>query len=295
MGNPAEADFTNDGGVAPPPYSTVDTGAQRPPAPSYEAVPGASSSKIAGVKNRFPQSLNGYFPKSATSKAFFLGEHADQPLFVATLHSGLTSNPLVQLHSGPNLSDPLVATANNEKRWSSGRTTVIQILPAAASTLAGADSASGSGAAPSQEPEKIIMKQAHILKNVTYGFSVEVGLGKDLRVENFEWRGSRGGEVRELDEYARGYKLVRLGGEGAGSGGERATRAANTTSDGKEVVAVFAQNTKWSMNKVFKFQFLESGATGVLGDKFALAALMTGLKIWYIDFILQQSNAGAGA
>lgn len=302
MGNPAEADFTTDGGVAPPPYSAVDTGAQRasyPPAPSYEAVPGTSSSasgsSIAGVTKRFPQSINAYFQKAGFSKTFHLGEHADQPLFAVTMHSGLTSNPLLELHSGPNDSDPIIATANNEKRWSSGRTTVVQILPAAFSSLGGADTASGSGPTSSQEAEKIIMKQTNLLKNVTYPFSVEVGLGKDLRVENFEWRSSRGGEIQDLDKYTRGYKLVRLCSEGTGHGGERSTRAANTTSDGKEVVAVFAQNSGWSMNKIFKFQFLESGATGVLGDRFALVALMSGLKIWYIEYIANQSNAGAGA
>ncbi|KAI0138200.1 hypothetical protein F4776DRAFT_82173 [Hypoxylon sp. NC0597] len=300
MGNPAEAGFTTDSEVAPPPYSTVDTGAQRvtyPPAPSYEAVPGASSSasSIAGVNKRFPQSINAYFQKAGFSKTFHLGEHADQPLFAVTMHSGLTSKPLLELHSGPKDSDPIIATANNEKRWSSGRTTVVQILPTAFSSLGVGESSSGSSTAPSQEAEKIIMKQTNLLKNVTYPFSVEVGLGKDLRVENFEWRGSRGGEVQDLDKYTRGYKLVRLGSVGTGQGGERSTRAANVTSDGKEVVAVFAQNTSWSMNKVFKFQFLESGATGVLGDRFALAALMSALKIWYIEYLAKQANAGAGA
>ncbi|OTA95371.1 hypothetical protein M434DRAFT_393763 [Hypoxylon sp. CO27-5] len=303
MGNPAEADFATDGGVAPPPYSTVDTGAERasyPPAPSYEAIlpeasSGTSASGISGVNKRFPQSINAYFQKAGFSKTFHLGEHADQPLFAVTMHSGLTSKPLLELHSGPKDSDPIIATANNEKRWSSGRTTVVQILPAAFSSISGAESASGSGTTSAQEAEKIIMKQTNILKNVTYPFSVEVGLGKDLHVENFEWRSSRGGEVQGLDKYTRGHKLVRLGSEGVGQGGERSTRAANVTSDGKEVVAVFAQNTGWSMNKVFKFQFLESGATGVLGDRFALVALMSALKIWYIEYLAQQSNAGAGA
>ncbi|KAI0838012.1 hypothetical protein F5Y06DRAFT_269569 [Hypoxylon sp. FL0890] len=289
MGNPAEADFATDSGIAPPPYSTVDPGRQ--------AVPGASTSSRSRSRanNRFPQSLNAYLPKAGFSKTFYLGEHADQPVFAVTMHSGLTSKPLLELHSGPKGSDPIIATANNEKRWSSGRTTVIQILPGAISSLSGADSASGSSPESSQETQKIIMKQTNILKNVTYPFSIEVGLGKDLHVENFEWRGSRGGEVQGLDKYTRGYKLVRLGREGAGEGGERSTRAANTTSDGKEVVAVFAHNTSWSMNKVFKFQFLESGATGVLGDRFALIALMTALKIWYIEYIAQQASAGAGA
>ncbi|KAI1141079.1 hypothetical protein F5Y05DRAFT_298787 [Hypoxylon sp. FL0543] len=301
MGNSAEAqvDLATDSGAAPPPYTAVDTdaeGASYPPAPSYEAVPGASSSSsssaIAGVNNSFPQSLNAYLPKGL-SKTFHLGEHADQPVFAVTMHSGLTSKPLLELHSGPKESDPIIATANNEKKWSCGRTTVVQILPGAISSLGAADSASDSRPESQQVAEKIIMKQTNILKNVTYPFSIEVGLGKDVRVENFEWRGSRGAEIQGLDKYTRGYKLVRLGREGAGKGGERSSRAANTTSDGKEVVAVFAQNTGWSMYKVFKFQFLESGATGVLGDRFALTALMTALKIWYIEYIAQTASASA--
>lgn len=61
-----------------------------------------------------------------------------------------------------------------------------------------------------------------------------------------------------------------------GPGHERASRPWGTTTDGKEVVAV------WTPGVVYPFHFrlLESGATGALGDSFALIALMSAVKLW---------------
>ncbi|KAI0853587.1 hypothetical protein F5Y00DRAFT_104844 [Daldinia vernicosa] len=289
MGNPKEVGEED---VAPPPYTAVDTVAHPPShdgqAPSYAAVPGCSSSgggAIAGVSNRFPQCINAYFEKKFTSSAFHLGEHADTPLYAVTMHSGWTSKPLLEMHSGPNESDPIIATAGHESRWSSGKRTIIQIFPdpdpaadpdsAGPSTSAG-ESSSGPGSAVTAKT--ISMIQKHSWTRQWQELSVEVGIGKDLRQESFEWRRTRGEEVKELDRWGNGWKLVRLSGTAAAPG-----RA--SASDGKEIVAVWTPNGKLSMNKFCKFQFLESGAAGVLGDTFALAALISGLKIWYMEFL----------
>ncbi|KAI1101493.1 hypothetical protein F4804DRAFT_335191 [Jackrogersella minutella] len=285
MGNPTEADFTYEGGAAPPPYAAMDAGARAapyPPAPSYQAVSGASTSGVAGASNRFPQSVNAYFPKNGLSKLFHIGEHADKPLVAFRMHSGFSGKPMLELHAGPDGSEPVIASAGTESRWGLSKTTVVKLNPAV-------DPSSSS----TQQPATITMRETRQGKHITYPFSVEVGLGKDVRVEHFEWRGSGGGEVKELGKHARGYKLVRLGSDALGQGGERAARSAGASSDGKEIVAVFAANTSWSMNKVLKFQYLESGATGVLGDQFALAALVTGVKIWYVEFIIAQSTAAS--
>ncbi|KAI1392135.1 uncharacterized protein F4822DRAFT_116411 [Hypoxylon trugodes] len=306
MGNPNEAgQYSHHSNEAPPPYSANATLAPRASfssstsslAPPYQAIP---SSSISGVQNRFPQSLNGYWEMKMLSKNILLGEHADKPLFAVSLHSGLTKNKMVELHSGPNDSDPIIATADHESRWGSGRTTIIQIIPDGAPRAAVAGSSTGSSASGSGSTSEgnttVIMKQPHDWRHTTHKFTVQVGLGKDTHEEEFEWRGSRGGEVKELDKWSRGWKLVRLNGVSHSHGGERATRSAGVTSDGKEVVAVYAQNTKASKNKIFKFQFLEGGATGVLGETFATAALMSALKIWYIAYVQQSAaNAGAGA
>ncbi|OTA99453.1 hypothetical protein M426DRAFT_325106 [Hypoxylon sp. CI-4A] len=311
MGKPAEADGAIESGAAPPPYSATDIGARETPhaseAPTYEAVPGSSRNTstrvIAGVKHRFPQSLNAYYQKLGFSKSLNLGEHADKPLFAVSMHSGLSGKPMLELHAGPSTSDPIIATSGNRSVFSSGMTTVVQIMPAA--SLFSQDSASGStsqaqaAAAAAAAVETITMKETHDWRhlNITYPFSLEVGLGggssKDTRVEHFEWRSSRGAEIQTLTQFSRGYKLVRVGSSAVGQGGRRATRAAGATSDGLEVVAVCAYNGSWSLSKAFKFQFLESGATGVLGDRFALVALMSGLKIWYVEMIAATAGAAA--
>ncbi|KAI2619643.1 hypothetical protein GGR54DRAFT_602887 [Hypoxylon sp. NC1633] len=295
MGDPKEAapEAPVEDGPAPPPYNEFDVPAQA--APSYQALPsgGGGGAAIAGVSNRFPPALNAYFSSNAFSRNFHLGEHADQKLFAVTMHIGLSSKLLLELHAGPNHSDPVAATASNQNKWGSGKNSVVQIMPSALGPSAGPESAlasasaSGPSSAQSQATQTFTMNQQHDWKNVKYPFSADVGLAKDVRREDFEWRRSRGGEVQGLDKYAGyGFKLVRLGSAATGGGGERATRSEGATSDGKEVVAAWSYNSSWSVKKMFRFQFFESGATGVLGDQFALAALVTALRIWYVEFVL---------
>lgn len=113
------------------------------------------------------------------------------------------------------------------------------------------------------------------LRKTTYSFSIEVetgfpaaggGGGGALRREGFEWRASHGDEVKELERCSRGWKLVRLHGEADGIGGTRAVRDVGTTSDGKEVVAVFGDCMGWR-TKVAKFRFLGTAAAGQLGPR----------------------------
>ncbi|KAK1597119.1 uncharacterized protein LY79DRAFT_508261 [Colletotrichum navitas] len=44
------------------------------------------------------------------------------------------------------------------------------------------------------------------------------------------------------------------------------------SSDGKEVVAVLARSTSWSMTKTYKFAFLGTGLTGTLSEDWETAA-----------------------
>ncbi|KAI1453970.1 hypothetical protein F4805DRAFT_340707 [Annulohypoxylon moriforme] len=286
MGNPTEADFTYESGAAPPPYAPANTYTQSDaPAPSYQAASGGSGSGISGVMNKIPQNLNAYFPPlTKWSRLMYLGEHAEQPFFAVTTHTGLSGKPMLEMHAGPTGSEPIIATAGSESRWSSGRTAIVKLIPG------------GGFLEGSTETTTFTMKETCIKHHITYPFSVEVGLGKDVRVEDFEWRASAGEEVKGLNKRpTRGFKLVRLGSDSLGPGGERATRSTGASSDGKEVVAVYSANGSFSRNKVFKFQFLESGITGVLGEKFSLAAVITAAKIGYTEFVVTQANAGAGA
>ncbi|KAI1770153.1 hypothetical protein F4818DRAFT_455917 [Hypoxylon cercidicola] len=120
---------------------------------------------------------------------------------------------------------------------------------------------------------------------VRYRFQMKVGPADQQRVEKFEWRPSRGNEVRGLHRHACGGKLVRLGQEGPG-GGERKTRQSGETREGKEVVAVWGTTYNlipqivWPRKKPFTFQLCGSGKTGELGEDFPVFALMTALRIY---------------
>ncbi|KAI0844478.1 hypothetical protein F5Y00DRAFT_266550 [Daldinia vernicosa] len=117
-----------------------------------------------------------------------------------------------------------------------------------------------------------------------YQFTMKVGEGEGLHSEKFEWRPTQGNEIKAMFKHAKGFKLVRVGAEGPGDGrgGKRQSRQLGESSDGKEVVAV------WATKKVilsisrspFKFELLGSGKTGELGRHFGYMALMTALETW---------------
>ena len=93
----------------------------------------------------------------------------------------------------------------------------------------------------------------------THSFEVEVGVGGGRMVrERFEWRSSRGAEVKDVGGSHRGHKLVRA--------------------NGGEVVATYAE---WSMSmtKQLGFQFVGSGAAGVLGERWAVMAVISALAL----------------
>ena len=90
--------------------------------------------------------------------------------------------------------------------------------------------------------------------------------------ESFEWRHSRGSEVAALGASHSGWKLVRLG-----TG---------------EVVAAWA-NSSMSITKQLQFHFLGSGANGILGERWAVMAVITALRMW--DMERRQRSSAAGA
>ncbi|KAK6823393.1 hypothetical protein RU639_006021 [Aspergillus parasiticus] len=115
-------------------------------------------------------------------------------------------------------------------------------------------------------------------------FSIAVdGSGKDASYEQFEWRSSHGKEIKELAGHTSGWKLVRLSETVSEAGGSRSHRAMGCSSDGKKIVAVIAHNASWSLSKGFKFAFVGSGLTGVLGERWEIMTLMTAVHLWLIE------------
>lgn len=145
-------------------------------------------------------------------------------------------------------------------------------------------------------------------------FALPVGI--DGEMETFEWRRSRGSEIKQLGASWRGWKLVRMGSSGRGqhdaaqyhekddeslprysSEDEKHERAdsahASEESGEDEIVAVWAKTGTWtSLHDVGEFAFLGSGASGELGQRFAVMAVMTALCIWQ-KAMRDQATAGA--
>ncbi|KAM0438634.1 hypothetical protein ACHAPT_001387 [Fusarium lateritium] len=128
-----------------------------------------------------------------------------------------------------------------------------------------------------------------------YSFSMVVGQGGAEHVENFVWRRSGGSEVKSLKQASEklsghGWKLIRLGDaqysqEAApvrhSCGQPAPTQSApGFGSDGKEIVAIWADPTLFTASTVGAFQFRGSGDSPELGYHWALMALMSALGIW---------------
>ncbi|KAJ2990488.1 hypothetical protein NUW58_g2928 [Xylaria curta] len=200
MGNAQEAEAAayaaSTDGIPPPPYQeTYDHTSYPPPgsAPSYHAGESSSGAgPISGVKLKFPPALNAYLQMGFT-RTFHLGERKETPLFAARMHSGFTKNPDLVLYDGPSDKDPILATANHESLWKSKNT----IITAPARE----------GVPHDSQSQQVTMPGHWSLKSHTFTFTADVGVGKETRRETFEWRTSRGGEVKELDGYRWGWKL----------------------------------------------------------------------------------------
>ncbi|ETS72934.1 hypothetical protein PFICI_15326 [Pestalotiopsis fici W106-1] len=268
MGHAKEADQLSLPGDAAPPPAYSEAVASTP----QESLEQPQQSDLTSIRpttqvpQQFPASFNAYYQWKFT-KTFHLGESKDHPLYAVRTHSGWSGNPGIVLHNGPSDQDPPLAAAGQENQWSRHSFIILPPLP-------------GSSAESSTE----FMRTNVGWKNTSQEFSIEVGIGDNLKREKFEWRQSHGSEIKQLGKCTRGWKLVRVSAEAAGPGGERNERAPGASSDGKEIVAVWAFYAGWSMTKSFKFQFLGSGLTGELGERWSVMAVITALRMWYMHF-----------
>lgn len=272
--------------TAPPAYLEVDPAGRRSTSSVASGSSSPSSLHPVATSRQFPATFNIYITNMFKS-TYVLGERKDAPLYAVRMHSGLTSNPAVVLHAGPSArDDPALAGARCESTFS--RHSAIT-LP-------------GLGGGP---PAREVMRAHCGWRSTSHTFTVEVDDADapgGVRREDFEWRRSHGGEVQQLgNRHAWGWKLVRLGraatnGDGMGMGvgggavgGPRDERAEGTTSDGLEVVAAWVEDSCCCWSKSARFRFLGSGLTGELGDRWALMAVITALRLWY----LAQQSLGA--
>lgn len=128
-------------------------------------------------------------------------------------------------------------------------------------------------------------------------------IGPNGELETFEWRRSRGSEVKQLNASWRGWKLVRKGRTSSHDHQAAVDQFSKQDDDslprysiddeksdsgsamedtaGEEIVAVWAKSGTWtSLHDIGEFAFHGSGASGELGQRFAIMAVMTALSIW---------------
>jgi hypothetical protein len=95
------------------------------------------------------------------------------------------------------------------------------------------------------------------LLSVTHSFFTEVKMpGGDMRREQFEWRRSHDA----VQDFGGSWELVRITGGG-------------------EVVAICAINLR-SLTSAFHFEFLGTGASGVLGERWAVMVIISALGMY---------------
>ncbi|KAM3557315.1 hypothetical protein MY1884_004574 [Beauveria asiatica] len=299
--------------LAPPEYtSTVpssffpdddddDDENNTPSAPPPGYTPGPSPYQ------RVPVGWNLYY-KPWSMRTYHIGAHADQPVFSLELHSGLlSSRPFLILFdcsgSGGAGADTKTTPPPPPRRLATAHRDGLFKAHAAITLLL-------------DPPEAPLTEKLTVhARRLSFSFPIRIGGGggggggNGIRTrstnatqqrQDFEWRYSHGKEVRALDRWGQGWKLVHLeSGSGSGGGGEgktttrRMERPHGETSDGHPVVAVLADNSKWSRTKLARFHFVGAGATDEFGEAWALYVTMTALRIW--EMMMNAGAAGGSA
>lgn len=259
-----------------------------------------------GQARQFPPSVNLYrdaFP-GALQRRYFLGEHQATPLYAVAAwlssdsattnqHPSTRLFPQQQqastlvLHNGPSEDYAPLATASYDNAWA-GRRTMHVLLPPL----------------PHQDHAEPITVQTGTTSmslgsggivgggGLSFSFAVEIpwpasasnpsGNNITWHKEAYEWRRSKTHAVAGLGGASHGWKLVRLS-DALPPGGLAVAGSGPPSGDGHEVVAVCANAGGLTMTKLFRFAFLGTGLSGVLGERWAVMAVVTGLVIWDRD------------
>lgn len=246
---------------APPPPYTAPAPQDSGGSPARGLGGAAEPQPQSQLQCQFPPKFNLYSTSPFDGRSYTLGEHRSQPLYAVAMHSGLSGQPSTILYSGASDQTAPLGTADGTAL--SSATTIELFLPGGAGPCT-YQAESGGGFA-----------------HRTLRFDVEVGGGGNGGRETFEWRHSKGDEVRALGKQLQGWKLVWLGSGGGGGGGGSSSSSAGgpKSSDGNGVVAVWAHG-HMSRSKFFCFQFVGSGLGSGMGDRWTLVTILTALRMW---------------
>jgi hypothetical protein len=209
--------------------------------------------------------------------SLYLGEPDSEPTHSISFPKGWYGD--IILHNGPHTESTPLAISTKDGSCRTDYTISLPALP-------------GTGFSGGEE----------ILRHPTgrkgrWWFGITIGEGADRHLERFEWRRSRGDEVKSIGQSKwGGYKLVRLGSskeDEFSSDEDAADEREGFTRDGKEIVAVWATSSTFkSFTGVGELHFRGTGATGELGTLWALMTVMSCMSIWQKA---QRDAATAGA
>lgn len=251
-------------GDAPPPYdeswpTSASTTEKQPVASTPDTT-------LSGM-HKFPEALNLYAPwtPSATWNGIWhLGPSQKERLFTFA-----TGKPLAHecpaLYEGSDTNGPVIGTVQvRYDRPVADILIVVQPHPGS----------------PLQQPLTLTVGGAYDLKH-----PFDAPVGQNGQPERFEWRKTRGEEVKKLKADSTGWKLVWTGTPATSTGDLRGGRGEGVTSDGFEVVAVAAWNALQvkSLRKTMKFLFVGKGATGVFGETWEAIAVLSFLQLYELD------------
>ncbi|KAI1762135.1 hypothetical protein GGR53DRAFT_468635 [Hypoxylon sp. FL1150] len=241
----------------------------------------------------FPSSMNVSYSWLAMKKPLYVtGASKDERLYAVEAYTGysgrkpLGTRPGMLLHNGTSTKDPVLAAIGDESQLAAPfyafNLNSVMLLPPL------------SGKADPKDFVTEVMR-ARTLGDCGFAFrfSVEVSKGGRLRRETFEWRSIKKGE--NDDARNGGFRLVQVGGpetrEGRAESGSSSSKAAATTDEGGEVLALLAWTKMWCMTHPFALQLKGSAVSGALGKRWTLAVVMTALRIWNLRLKFK-SNRG---
>ncbi|KAF5858537.1 hypothetical protein ETB97_004280 [Aspergillus alliaceus] len=208
--------------------------------------------------------MNGYFQWKHL-KEFHLGPTASEKLYCVTIKVEHKKQTMT-LHNGLTDKDAPLASLESDA-WLRMRPVTITLSPQAADA--------------NVEPFEGVVPY----KRMAPSFSIPAcGDNSSVACERFEWRSSHGKEIKEIGGHSSGWKLVRLSQTAGEASDSQSHRAMGRSSDGKEIVAVIAHNASLSLSKGFRFAFLGSGLTGILGEKWEIMTVISAMHLWLLDF-----------
>jgi hypothetical protein len=240
-------------------------GQEQSKAPAATGNPKAPPEIAAiGFPHRLVAGITGDWPHVSYSLRDY---HSDQRSYELSFDNGWRGN--MTLHGGPSKYHPPLANVERAGEMHEYFSITLPALP------------------PYEQRTEILRCPAS-RKQPWYWFAMEIGDGPHRRVERFEWRRSRGSEVRSIADKSRwgygGWKLLRMGDE-SNDGGDHAKsgmRVDGYSSDQKEVVAVWAHagTLKTARSKMGDLEYRGTGATGELGQLWSIMAAVTYMCIW---------------